>query len=64
MNSNLLGPLRIRDFRLLFGGDHRLGAATVMFAVAGVIVAATALIGFASGVAGRMRYEPIEASEA
>jgi MFS family permease len=37
-----------------------LGAATVMFAVAGAIVAGTALIGFASGVAGRMTYEPIE----
>jgi predicted MFS family arabinose efflux permease len=37
-----------------------LGAATVMFAVAGAIVAGTALIGFASGVAGRMSYAPIE----
>jgi MFS family permease len=37
-----------------------LGAATVMFAVAGAIVAGTALVGFASGVAGRMTYEPIE----
>jgi MFS family permease len=37
-----------------------LGAATVMFAVAGAIVAGTALIGFASGVAGRMTYAPIE----
>jgi MFS family permease len=33
-----------------------LGAATLMFAVAGAIVATTALIGFASGVAGRMTY--------
>ena len=37
-----------------------LGAATVMFAVAGAIVAGTALIGFASGVAGRMTYAPSE----
>jgi MFS family permease len=37
-----------------------LGAATVMFAVAGAIVAGTALIGFTSGVAGQMTYEPIE----
>jgi MFS family permease len=35
-----------------------LGAATLMFAVAGAIVATTALIGFASGVAGRMTYAP------
>ena len=35
-----------------------LGAATLMFAVAGAIVAGTALIGFASGVAGRMTYAP------
>jgi MFS family permease len=33
-----------------------LGAATLMFAVAGAIVATTALVGFASGVAGRMTY--------
>jgi hypothetical protein len=37
-----------------------LGAATVMFAVAGAIVAGTGLIGFASGVAGRMTYAPTE----
>jgi hypothetical protein len=35
-----------------------LGASTVMFAVAGAIVAGTALIGFASGVAPRMTYAP------
>ena len=37
-----------------------LGAATVMFAVAGAIVAGAALIGFASGVAGRMTDAPTE----
>jgi hypothetical protein len=37
-----------------------LGAATVMFAVAGAIVAGTGLIGFASGVAGRMTYASTE----
>jgi hypothetical protein len=37
-----------------------LGAATLMFAVAGAIVAGSALVGFASGVAGRMTYAPEE----
>jgi MFS family permease len=37
-----------------------LGAVTVMFTVAGAIVVAASVIGFASGVAGRMTYAPEE----
>ena len=72
MTTNLLRPLRLRDFRLLFGGESIsvLGDYSISWRSpgccnghvpgAGAIVAGTALIGFASGVAGRMTYEPIE----
>ena len=40
----------------LAGAIVDLGAVTAMFAVAGAIVAGAALVGFASGVAGRMTY--------
>lgn len=41
-----------------------LGAVPMMFAAGGAIMVGASLIGFAWGVAGRMTYEPIEASEA
>ena len=41
-----------------------LGAVTVMFGVAGVIVTGAALVGCASGVSGRMSYAPVDAGEA
>lgn len=44
----------------LAGAIVDLGAVTAMFAVAGAIVAGASLLGFASGVAGRMTYAPDE----
>ena len=61
MSTVMLGSVGLAPLSYALAGVIiDLGAATVMFAVAGAIVAGTALIGFASGVAGRMTYAPIE----
>ena len=59
MSMLMLGSIGLAPLSYALAGVIiDLGAATLMFAVAGAIVATTALIGFASGVAGRMTYAP------
>jgi MFS family permease len=59
MSMLMLGSIGLAPLSYALAGVIiDLGAATLMFAVAGAIVAITALIGFASGVAGRMTYAP------
>lgn len=59
MSMVMLGSIGLAPLSYALAGVIiDLGAATLMFAVAGAIVAGTALIGFASGVAGRMTYAP------
>ena len=61
MSMLMLGSIGLAPLSYALAGlIIDLGAATLMFAVAGAIVAGTALIGFASGVAGRMTYAPAE----
>jgi MFS family permease len=65
MSMVMLGSVGLAPLSFaLAGATVDLGAVTVMFAVAGAIVTGAALIGFASGVAGRMTYAPVEAGEA
>ena len=57
MSMVMLGSVGLAPLSYaLAGAIVDLGAVTQMYAVAGVIVAAAALLGFASGVAGRMVY--------
>jgi MFS family permease len=59
MSMVMLGSIGLAPLSYALAGlVIDLGAATLMFAVAGAIVAGTALLGFASGVAGRMTYAP------
>lgn len=59
MSMVMLGAIGLAPISYALAGVViDLGASTVMFAVAGAIVAGTALIGFASGVAPRMTYAP------
>jgi MFS family permease len=61
MSMVMLGSVGLAPLSYaLAGAIVDLGAVTIMFATAGAIVAATALIGFASGVAPRMTYAPEE----
>jgi MFS family permease len=61
MSMVMLGSIGLAPFSYALAGlVLDLGASTVMFAVAGAIVAVAALLGFASGVAGRMTYAPLE----
>jgi MFS family permease len=59
MSMVMLGSLALSPLSYAVAGVIiDLGAATLMFVVAGAIVAGSALVGFASGVAGRMTYAP------
>jgi MFS family permease len=59
MSMVLLGSIGLAPLSYgIAGAIVDLGAVTIMFAIAGTIVVAASLIGFAGGVAGRMTYAP------
>jgi hypothetical protein len=65
MSTVMLGSVGLAPLSYAAAGAIvDLGAVTVMFVVAGVIVTGAALVGFASGVPGRMSYAPVDAGEA
>jgi len=65
MSTVMLGSVGLAPLSYAAAGAIvDLGAVTVMFVVAGVIVTGAALVGFASGASGRMSYAPVEAGEA
>jgi len=65
MSMVMLGSVGLAPISYaLAGATIDLGPVPLMFAVAGGIVVAASLAGFASGVAGRMTYEPAEEAAA